>query len=311
MKKTALVIISVTIFALTLALGGCYISNPADMDELIGTYQLTAYTRRPKNAEAEDENATINMIDEYGITAYLIIKSDGFGYYVYKDNDEEVEAYSIKINYSYDEENSDEIKEIHYDDGAYSSGEAFPGKGKETLGLNFKKKSKRLTYFVPSSDLFKRDYSQSVEYTKVDDATDLSYASKQVGKTLTAVEFGLKDLDCLLINQDSDSENVYTALSFSPDFKTATYYYAKKSDKMAMVETNIPVSVSYDDTAVITAGKTYYRYINGTMYPSVYTTVGNNAYFTLSKYYAVDQTKSYTEILQDILDEYIKNENAE
>lgn len=322
MKKfIAITLAIIMAISLVASLSACYISNPAKMSDLEGTYELTSFTRRPKDADSEDENATVDMIATNGIKAYLVVKSDGFGYYVYKDNDTELYADTIRITYTYDDENPEKIKEIRYDNGAAKKN-AYPNSGEETLGLNFKRKKKLLTYYMPSSDLMKRDYSQSVQYTKVDGATDLSYASEQMGSTLSAVEFGLKKLDGMLYNfggNYSEDKYIYFALIFADDFKTATVHYALKESCLDTVESNLAVSVSYDENnAIISVGNyVFKRFIQTNNYgysnEYVFTTVGNNEYYTLSKFYPTEEQKdmTYEQVLNEMLNDYIEVKQQE
>jgi len=313
MKKFIIALLLTAIIS-SLLLTACYVSNPAKMDELVGTYELTSYTRRPKNSDPEDENATVDMIKDKEITAYLVVKSDGYGYYVYKDKDTELTAYSVRITYTYDDEHPDQVKEIYYEDGYVTSGNNYPGRGRERLGLNFKKKDRRLTYSVPSSELMKRDYSQSVEYTKVDNANDLSFVNSKLNASLSASEYGLKGLEGLFVNSDiyGSETYVFMAVEFSKDLKTANYYYALKADEVLVKQSGLNVSTVYPEEdhniVLITIGsQTFKRNLNA-LYPNVYTTVDQNEYYTLSSYYISeeDQDKTTEQILQPILDQYLE-----
>ena len=264
MKKTiTLLLVAAIIATLFIGLTACYVSRPDTMDHLVGTYALTSYTRKAKDAPSEEE--ATDMIKEKGIVAYLIIKNNGTGYYVYKDNNTALFARSIKITYSYDEDHSESVKEIRYTDGLTSSGDGYPGKGMETLGLNFSKKEKRLTYTMPA--VFGRNYSQTVRYEKVDDSTGLSYAGNKLGTTIVASDYELNGLG--LVHADCSYYDgfpyLYMIYDIRPAEKKADFYYAMKEDEVACVERNLDVSWSVasetENTLNITIGdRTYTRY---------------------------------------------------
>ena len=180
------------VLVLTMALGAlgltaCYPSKPGTMRDLTGTYQLSAYTRS-YDGETDQEGQTVahDLIEERGVKAYLVVNGDGTGLYVYQDNNTAPSARLVHIQYTYDEDDASLVKEIVYTNGTSDSGDGYPGKGTEKLGLNFKRKTKDLTYTMPA--VFGRKYSQTVRYTKVADAVDLGYVNAQLGVQLTEME---------------------------------------------------------------------------------------------------------------------------
>ena len=175
---------------MSFTLVSCYVSRPAAMSKLKGTYALTKYTYKEKDAEGDP----IDKIKAEGIVAYLVVTGEDYGYYVYKDDASDIIVQKVKVTYVYDDEEPTLVKEITYDNGLSIATTPYPGSGKEVLGLNFKLFSKTLnnTY----NAVFSRNFSQSVSYKKVSSKTDLSYASKKMKAELDKLV-----VDCTLLQQ--------------------------------------------------------------------------------------------------------------
>ena len=173
---------------MSFTLVSCYVSKPAAMSKLIGTYSLVKYTYK----ESEAEGDPTDKIKEEGIVAYLVITGEDYGYYVYKDSSSEVIVQKVKVTYVYDEDEPELVKEITYDNGLSIASTPFPGCGKEVLGLNFRMFSKTLnnTY----NAVFGRKFTQSVSYKKVSSKSDLSYASKKMKMELDKLV-----VDCTIV----------------------------------------------------------------------------------------------------------------
>ena len=233
MKKTALLLTIILVAALMASmLSACYVSRPAALKKVVGTYELTSFTQTYPAENEESEAKTVDMIKEKEIKAYLVLASDGTGYYVYKDKDTELTTHKLNITYSYDEDDTSKVKEIYYTDGSDTSGDGAPNKGHERLGVYFKWTTKKLTYTMPA--VLGRKYSQSVRYDKVDKATDLSYASKKMGATLVAPNYEVAQLDGILAYEgiyDSASPYIYYYIDYHPERSQASVYYALKSSK--------------------------------------------------------------------------------
>ena len=175
MKRSFKLFSSLLVLCLmSFTLVSCYVSRPAAMSKLKGTYALTKYTYKEKDAEGDP----IDKIKAEGIVAYLVVTGEDYGYYVYKDDASDIIVQKVKVTYVYDDEEPTLVKEITYDNGLSIATTPYPGSGKEVLGLNFKLFSKTLnnTY----NAVFGRNFSQSVSYKKVSSKTDLSYASKKM-----------------------------------------------------------------------------------------------------------------------------------
>lgn len=255
MKKTALVLTIILVAALCATmLSSCYVSRPAAMKKVVGTYELTSFTRTYSAAEGETESNTVDMIKDKEIKAYLVVNADGKGYYVYSDKDTEVTTHQVNITFTYDEDDSSKVKEIYYTDGADASGDGSPLKGHEHLGVYFKWTTKKLTYSMPA--VLGRKYSQSVRYDRVDKATDLSYVSKKFGKTLVAPAYEVAQLDGLLTYEgiyDMNSPYVYYYMDYRPAQNKATVYYMLKADEIQKTQ---DVTATFTVNATVADGYT-------------------------------------------------------
>ena len=312
-KALALVICFCLVATLFVALTACYVSKPATMAELVGTYALKSFTRTPKT-EGEEKADPINLMEQRGIVAYLVVKDDGFGYYVYKDSDTALSAEQIKIHYTMDGEDETLVKEINYDNGSGRTGydHQYPGSGRETLGLTFAKKKKTLNF----SNLQTKQYSQSVSYEKVSNASDLSFVNKKLGVTLSAIDFGMKKLEGLLLytggSYDSQNPFIYLGLELNPVTMKATKYYALKEDEIAHKDENLSVTLTYTETGanLFISGLTFTRTFSS--YPPMLSaglnyTTDDGVGMYLSTYYLGEenQSESVDEILEGILENYI------
>ena len=282
MKRKLTAIITTMVLACVLVFAtGCYTSRPAVMKKLVGTYQLTTFTRTYTDEQVEGEDTiSHDLITEKGITAYLIIASDGTGYYVYGDKDTPPYARAVHITYTYDDKKPDKVKEITYTDGSTTSGNA-PGIGRETLGLNFKISEKLLTYYTPA--IFSQKYSQSAKYTKLSKVADLSYVQAQLHTTFVVPRYEIAGLDGLQVFDGtySDSPYIYYCLDIRAGLEQADVYYALKSDCVPVKTTSAPITfdIPADNTSPITltvAGTTFFS--------DHYTGVATNLYHTTDQY---------------------------
>ncbi|MGN1077359.1 MAG: hypothetical protein ACI4ST_02485, partial [Candidatus Gallimonas sp.] len=74
------------VFTIAFCACGCYRVDPAPMSALIGTYELTEYSRTYPNDQEGQPNKT-DFKTEKQISAYLVIDGTNFGYVVYRDSE--------------------------------------------------------------------------------------------------------------------------------------------------------------------------------------------------------------------------------
>lgn len=255
-KKITCVTLVITLLATLLLLAACYVSRPDKVENVVGTYKLIVFTHTlpasdPENPDADLDKRTTDFIKTKGITAYLVVKSDGKGYYVYKDNENALSAKEVLVTFSFDEDDNSRVKEIHYTSGGDYHGDDYPGKGKETLGVNFSKSSKIISYYLPSwnGNLIKRDHSQQVTYEKVSDAADLSYVNEQLNVSLAVAPYETAKLDGIHVYDGYTDERCdynYFIVDLKAAEKKANVYYLEKTAEEQTTLTNLPFTYTIE-----------------------------------------------------------------
>lgn len=246
MKKSlvSLVLVMILLFS-TLQLTGCYIVKSGKLKNVEGTYQLTSYSTNK------------NEIEENGIELYIVIKSDGKGYYTYKDNDTELYFSELRCRFLQDTEDSKKYSYVEID---------FHGNNEwETFGVNSTMSRKTLNFSKPKwkgniiEGNLAIDYTIGVTFTRVDKSTDLSYIKKNVGDK-PVVPYGAKNFigvyfysDTIFDNPDIEamqyeSPFVYFYLHINCLSGRGEVWYMLKEDEVRVNKT-ITVSISYVENA--------------------------------------------------------------
>ena len=240
MKKHALLIAFIAlILCVPFVMTACYVSNPAPLKDIVGTYELTTFNIGSiDEKDAEGNAVSHDQIKENGAVGYLVIKADGTGYQVYKDKNNPLRVLEIKITFNYDGEEAEKVNNIEYTSGiTYSTKETLsngkpqsPINGREKLGVNFKAFNKKLTFNNPA--VFKSTISQNVVYKRVNKATDLSYVQKQIGQTPAALPYDVAGLNGWIEDGNAlyNNDYVYYFAKLDVAKKKADIYYALKED---------------------------------------------------------------------------------
>ncbi len=169
-------LIAVLIFSTILATG-CYVIKGVKMRDLVGTYELTRYS------------AKTDLMAEREMKLYMIINSDGSGYYVYKDKDTKLYASKMSFNFETNAEDSSKYDYVHAQFNFHDEAVKFGVFGKN---LNFQTiKWKPIEWGKP----LEQDYTIDVDFNKVSKKTDLSYVNDVFDTNLTALPFGLVNLN--------------------------------------------------------------------------------------------------------------------
>lgn len=173
---TPIALIAVLVFS-TIFATGCYIIRSVKMTDLVGTYELTRYT------------AKTDILAEREIKLYMIIKSDGSGYYVYKDKDTALYASEMRFSFETDPEESSKYEYVHAQFNLQDETVKFGVNGKN---LNYNK----IVWKQLTLENFKleQDYTIDVDFNKVSEKTDLSYVNDVFDTNLTALPYGLARL---------------------------------------------------------------------------------------------------------------------
>ncbi len=157
-------VIIVILSAATLA--GCYKISSGKMKYVVGTYKLISYSDR------------VDRIAQDGIELYIVIRSDGTGYYGYKDNNTAARIEPLRCRYTEDTEEPGKYSYVEID---------FTGDGKyETLGIYSKLFEKKLNANTPVwkgsilNGTAEVDYRIYVEFERVSNSTDTSYIEKHL-----------------------------------------------------------------------------------------------------------------------------------
>ncbi len=279
---SALVAVVFTVCAFSV-FTGCYNSAPAPMEKLVGTYKLTKYEYR---LETEEENH--DYIAEKGITAYLVVRSDGTGYYVYKDNETPLYAEEVVITYEYEtlSEETDEtdeygnniintittdnIKSIYYrysQDITGGGPNGHPGYGWEHLGFDVKNKNLNVRHSPYHGILVDIKTYQTVEYKRIDNATTLSAVEKELGVSLKTAPFPVKRLNGKYVLRSygfEEEENLFIIADIDVFAMKANVTKVDK-DGETTVESDLAFSYKKSDSEeniyeIIIGDETYYAY---------------------------------------------------
>lgn len=169
MKRSFKVILTLVLaLSVLLSLCGCYVVKSGKMSKVEGTYLLTYYS------------AGEDMLAKDGITLYIVIESDGSGYYAYSDNDTEAYYSEMSCRFTQDTEKS----------GYYSYVELqFEENGDwHKLGVNSRWRDRKLNSSVPKykgsilNGTLEIDYYTSVTFERVSGKTDMSYIENKLGE---------------------------------------------------------------------------------------------------------------------------------
>ncbi len=165
---TSVMLACVLLFSL-LQLCSCYMVKSGKMRSVEGTYELTGYST--------DKNEIV----QNGIRLFIVIISDGTGYYAYEDNDTPLYVSELRCRFTSDTEKS----------GYYSYVDLnFTGGNDDwhTFGINSRLRNKNLNSYKPKyeGNIFEGTYGVKyyidVDFTRVSSKTDLSYVERIFGK---------------------------------------------------------------------------------------------------------------------------------
>ncbi len=234
MKKIKVILSVLLIAALLAAMSGCYVIRGQKMRNLKGTYELTHYTYEGKQYQYED---------------YLVITGGAMGYYVRKEADKPAYITEVKLSYEYDTDDSSKIEYVVFQDALTTEIKS----GKNRVGVN----GKILNYSRPETELFGKVLGAiSVSWQKVDNATDLSYVEKQLGKLkqYDYEGFAVRGIYELNVPTEIETGNavdskyryLYYVVDTAMGVTNAKVYYALKETPTQHIETTVPFSGSED-----------------------------------------------------------------
>lgn len=279
------VIVGVLIFSILL-LCGCSIINSGKMKNITGTYVMTSYSNQQ------------DMMESRKMTLYIVISSDGSGYYAYSDNDTSLYYAPLRARYIPDPEDS----------GKYSYVEINFNGGSEWLsfGVNSGFGNKQLNYsrMATTGTIFKDDfgmYTISASFERVSADTDLSYVKKTLGEAVL-LPYGASRIDGLYEYRETQCTDetfaesgfvddiAYIYIDFDFAAKKGRAWYMKKSDlvsKTAEFElSSLSGEASVYTTFIDEREISVHMSGNGVYYMTLATVsaVGDTSYNTFAKF---------------------------
>lgn len=334
MKKTLIVLCAfVVLFLFVVGLCAC---QPAVVEDVEGTYELTTYLRKyPIENQTPKENEPtqfqdIDYLKTENVVAYLILKKNGSGIMVYSDNSTPLFVRRITISYRKDSKDESKISSLEYTDGtdyrtnhtAIKRGSHYiPGTGKEDLYVNAQ--SSGMSLVKNNVFTITDDFMQYVTYTKVSGATNLSYVNEKLKKTLVAPVYELQALNGLLTAMTYYNDNcsyLYYAIDLDASGKKASLYYAEKGGE-DVTESDLDVSYSVNEAEnklFLTVGdKTFYTWYYGFNIPTSlsldydYTYEGNPSVDTFSLFHSSQSVEEYVADQKQMYDQLIAERNAQ
>ncbi len=223
------------------ACGSMYHSDAGTMEELCGTYELTRYEKKDENKENYDYK-TPN-----GIVAYMVIKNDGFGYYFYKDNETELKAFPIAVDYIADDDDESLIKGVDTTTGVQvMQWDKKVGCGDEPK-MGFNKKNKTLNWTITGGNIDILNQHETVEYssvlyTKISDKTNFDTVNAKLGSNFTTLpKFELSRVNMPLVlecreNSLNYGKYDYFVVDIDTANLTADIYYQKVGGTPVVLE---------------------------------------------------------------------------
>lgn len=244
-RLISLVMVLALIFSVTAVLNSCYVVRSGKMKNIEGTYVLSTYSGDGDYKE------------QRGITLYMVLRSDGTGYYAYSSNGTEPHIAELRCSWVSDTEKSGHYSYVKINfrgDGEYV--EFAINNGGSSTSLN-----KSTAYWGDViKDGFSIKYYITSTFSRVDKSTDLSYINENFG-TYEPIPYGALRFDGgyeldLWESFGDDTEGnpfVYCMMDLDIVKKQMTTYYMLKSDEIAHKETH---AVSLLSSSSIKIGET-------------------------------------------------------
>ncbi len=241
----SLTLVLALVLSLSTLLSGCYMVKSGKMNQVEGTYKLTGYTGKT------------NYLEERGIELYIVIRSDGTGFYAYKANGIEPHISEIRCSFERDPEESDKYSyvSINFGNGSDPIKLAIVAQiFKLETNLNSQKPVWKPIVWGETPSI---DYNIDVDFTRVSTATDLSYIHENFGN-YNLVPYGVMrysgTYEAFTVSDMSGSAGmteypeypfVYCYLDIDLVTNKGKIWYMLKSDETARV-VDFDVSVDTD-----------------------------------------------------------------
>lgn len=220
MKKRCFIFILTAIFAITMLTTLVACEN-AGKNDIKGTYELTTW-----DYYYEDDVAT-DIMERDEVKAYVVITGQDKGYYVYQSKSTPLYCRQVKVELEYSSSDPEKVIVVRLKDGMGWKISFTTSKTSKDVKL----KDHKIKFL---------DQKQSLkEFTRISKATDLSAVNKEVGATLTYVDYEYAPFDCWYeyVYETSKPEHykdveryVYYFVKTDVTTNKATAYYCLKSD---------------------------------------------------------------------------------
>ncbi len=220
MKKRCFIFFLTVIFTIIL-LATLIACENADKNDIKGTYELTTW-----DYYYEDDVAT-DIMERDEVKAYVVIAGQDRGFYVYQSKSTPLYCRQVKVELEYSSSDPEKIIVVRLNDG---------------MGWKISFTTSKISKDVKLKDhkIKFLDQKKSLkEFTRISKATDLSTVNKEVGATLTYVDYEHAPFDCWYeyVYETSKPEHyedveryVYYFVKTDVTTNKATAYYCLKSD---------------------------------------------------------------------------------
>lgn len=260
-KKTiTLCIVAVLLIFTLLTLGGCYIIDSGSMSEIEGSYVLSRYSTDEDEIAAND------------ICLYIMIKSDGTGYYAYSSKSVPLHYSALRCRFVADSEEAGKYSYVEINFDGDSEWHSFGiNAGAETL--NSSKPKYKGNLFAGDLAI---DYYIDVDFKRVDTRTSIYYMRSKLGEA-AILPYGALRLDGSYffggIAADSAGYEpitephpfVYLYLDIDLILGTGKAWYMLSTDEVEMTEEfSVEISEGSDGGYKVKLGdKEYDAVVNG------------------------------------------------
>lgn len=250
----SLTMVLILILSVTAVFSGCYVVRSGKMRQIEGTYQLTIYS------------GNSDYLTERGMTLYMVLKGDGTGYYAYSSNDTEPHIAELRCRFLNDPDESGKFDYVEID---------FDGRGeyvKFAVNASWNSTNLNSQRAVWKGSLLDGtlgiDYYIHSDFSRVDNATDLSYINEKFG-TYDVLPFGalrfngMYELEEIEYRGDGDTlpENPYVYAYFTVDVinKSIKAWFMTKDEEKHLEDTDSFEMVSEN-------GSLYFKVNNVNLY---------------------------------------------
>lgn len=316
--------VSILFASVSLLFAGCgtsYTSKPGTKQEMAGTYQLTTYIQK------DSEGNEVNRIEQLHVKAYMVVGTDGYGFYAYQDDNTEFWYDSTYIEYNKADNQPDLYKSIRFTTGKgnVTINKQKPGCGYEpTMGFNVDQKT--FNYFIPDDKPTQKwlypSYYTDVVYTKISEDTNLTKIASELNTTLSPLpKYDLKNLDGVLIfragmpnnelapdvvNNEYNKYKYYVVNFNAAEQKADIYYELVAGDEGAQVQNDVALDIAFypADEQTGVSNHVTIKFFNNEYYANLGSYKMPSFYLNYGVFTDFDETGTSYEIYNNYFEKY-------